>query len=75
MEKVKTDKELQDWFLKFCKENQGCYVLTQDEKEAQDYKKDDLLYEIEELEVYGFNDNDEELVSLDDVRKLIKKIL
>ena len=35
MKKIKTDKELQEWFLKHCKENKGCVVLTEQEWELQ----------------------------------------
>ena len=76
MEKIFSDKELKDWFLKFCKDNKGCYVITEEEKEEQDYQREYIMELLDELEVYGYvGDNyDEGLVSLDDVKKLISKI-
>lgn len=76
MEKIFSDKELKDWFLKFCKDNKGCYVITEEEKEEQDYQREYIMELLDELEVYGYvgNNYDEGLVSLDDVKKLISKI-
>ena len=76
MEKIFSDKELKDWFLKFCKDNKGCYVITEEEKDEQDYQREYIMDLLDELEVYGYvgNTYGEELVSLDDVKKLISKI-
>lgn len=35
MKKIKTDKELKEWFLKYCKDNKGCVVLTEQEWQLQ----------------------------------------
>ncbi len=75
MKKMLNDDELKKWFLEFCKENKGCYIMTEDEKEEQDYQKEYIIELLNDLEVYEYMGDycEQELVSLDEVKELVKK--